>query len=191
MHGTPRLYIFSGLSGSGKSTLAQFLARELRCAYVRIDTIEQCLRDLCEVKVQAEGYRLAYRVVADNLRVGLDVVADSCNPMELTRREWEQVAREAGAAFVNIQTVCSDPVVHRRRVESRKSTVPGLILPAWEDVMRRHYEPWKGNCVTVDTACTLSECQSELISALWHLQEENEEDWLTLRGAAPVSERSA
>lgn len=77
---TPTLYIFSGLPATGKSTLAELLARRLGAAYVRIDTIEQALRDLCSVDVQGEGYRLAYRVAADNLRLGISVVADSCNP---------------------------------------------------------------------------------------------------------------
>jgi DNA polymerase III delta prime subunit len=60
----PALYIFSGLPGTGKSTLAQRLAGKLRCAYLRIDTIEQTIRDLCSFDVQEEGYRLAYRVAA-------------------------------------------------------------------------------------------------------------------------------
>lgn len=83
-------YIFSGLPGSGKTTLARFLARRVGAAHLRIDTIEQALRDLCSVDVQGEGYRLAYRVAADILSSGGSVAADSCNPIELTRREWEQ-----------------------------------------------------------------------------------------------------
>ena len=86
------LFIFSGLPGSGKSTLAVALARQAGAVYVRVDTIEQALRDLCGVEVGGEGYQLAHRIALDNLRVGLSVVADSCNPIELTRREWERVA---------------------------------------------------------------------------------------------------
>lgn len=41
------LYIFAGLPGSGKSTLAKKLAQKLGATYLRIDTIEQGLRDTC------------------------------------------------------------------------------------------------------------------------------------------------
>jgi predicted kinase len=148
---TPTLYIFSGLPGSGKSTLAQLLAVRVGAAYVRIDTIEQALRDVCSIDVQGEGYRLAYRVTADNLRLGISVVADSCNPIELTRREWEGVARDTGALYVNIEVVCSDPREHQKRVETRLSTVPGLTLPTWRDVTERQYDDWTVDRVVVDT----------------------------------------
>ena len=82
---SPTLYIFAGLPGSGKTTLSRQLARRFGAAYLRIDTIEQALRDLCGVAVTGEGYRLSYRVAADNLQLGVSVVADSCNPIELTR----------------------------------------------------------------------------------------------------------
>src|SRR6185436_8244094 len=122
----------------GKTTLSQRVAQRIHAVYLRIDTIEQALRELCSIDVQGEGYRLAYRVAADNLRVGRSVVADSCNPLELTRREWEQVAEEVGARFLNIEVVCSDLREHRQRVETRRSPVPGLVLPTWREVTERH-----------------------------------------------------
>jgi predicted kinase len=146
------LYIFSGLPGSGKTTLSQAVASRIGAAHLRIDTIEQALRELCSLEVQGEGYRLAYRVAGDILRSGVSVTADSCNPIELTRREWEQVARNAGVPYVNIEVVCSDPGEHRQRVETRRGTVPGLRLPTWQDVLNREYQGWSVSRLVLDTA---------------------------------------
>ena len=119
------------------------------------------------MEVQGEGYRLAYRVAGDILRSGVSVAADSCNPIELTRREWEQVAREAGVPFVNIEVICSDPVEHRHRVEHRASTVPGLRLPTWQDVLDREYDEWTVSRVVLDTAGRRTEeCLDALLAEL-------------------------
>ena len=163
----PILYIFSGLPGSGKTTLSQRVAQRVHAVYLRIDTIEQALRELCSVAVQGEGYRLSYRIAADNLRLGLNVVADSCNPIELTRREWEQVALEALAAYVNIEVICSDAREHRRRVETRLSTVSGLRLPTWHEVEKREYHNWTVDRIVIDTANRPEvECVDDLLSQL-------------------------
>ena len=49
------LYLFASLPGSGKSTLAQRLAQHVGAAYVRIDTIEQALRDVRALQAQGAG----------------------------------------------------------------------------------------------------------------------------------------
>ncbi|MEM9220284.1 MAG: AAA family ATPase [Cyanobacteria bacterium P01_F01_bin.150] len=161
------LFIFSGLPGTGKTTLAKHLAQAIGAVYLRIDTVEQALRDLCQFNVEGEGYRLSYQIAADNLRLGNSVVADSCNPIELTRNEWQQVASDNNAAFVNIELICSDRQEHRHRIESRQTDISGLKLPTWHDVEIREYHPWSTDRITIDTAgCSESDCCEALMLAL-------------------------
>jgi predicted kinase len=163
----PILYIFSGLPGTGKTTLSQNIAKRVNAVYLRVDTIEQALRDFCSIEVQGEGYGLSYKMASDNLRLGMSVVSDSCNPIELTRREWEQVALEARANYINIEVICSDAQEHRRRVESRISTVPGLRMPNWSEVENREYHQWTVDRIVIDTANrTEMECVDDLLSKL-------------------------
>jgi predicted kinase len=148
----PILFIFSGLPASGKSTLSKLIAKKYGSAYVRIDTIEQGLRDLGNFNVQGEGYVLSYRVAADNLKIGDNVVADSCNPILLTRKEWEEVATINGSIFINIEVICSDENEHKKRIETRTNEIEGLKLPTWEEIRNREFHPWVGDRITIDTA---------------------------------------
>ena len=63
------LFIFSGLPAVGKSTLAAFVAGEFKTTYLPIDSIEQGLKALCSMNIEGEGYRLAYRIAEDNLKL--------------------------------------------------------------------------------------------------------------------------
>jgi len=97
---TPTLYIFSGLPGTGKSTMAVRLSQHTGATYLRIDTIEQGIRDLFDVTLQCEGYRLTHHTAGENLAIGNSVVADSCNPLNITREDWQFVAIRNSAAFI-------------------------------------------------------------------------------------------
>lgn len=132
--------------------MAKMLASYTNATYLSIDTIEQALRDLCSLNVQGEGYRLSYRVAKDNLQIGNSVIADSCNPIQLTRDEWQEVACSADAAFMNIEIICSNHKIHKQRVESRSSNIPNFALPSWQEVVDREYHEWKEDRVIIDTA---------------------------------------
>jgi predicted kinase len=148
-----KLIIFSGLPGVGKTEIARELALQLGAVYLRIDSIEQgLLRAGLVSQIDDSGYRVAYAMAEEKLRVGQPVVADCVNPLNITRDSWIDVAREAGVAAIEIEVQCSDPGEHQRRVETRRSDIPGLLLPTWEDVISREYHPWNRDCVRVETA---------------------------------------
>jgi predicted kinase len=153
------LIVFSGLPGTGKSTVAALLARRLRATYLRVDSIEQALRACATLPagVVTEGYAVAYLVAADNLRAGGTVVADSVNPLPVTRDAWREVAQRAGTPALEVEIVCSDRNEHRRRVETRSSDVAGLRLPNWNDVLSRDYRPWGRPHAVLDTAARTPE----------------------------------
>ncbi len=67
---------------------------------------------------------------------------------------------------MRIEVVCSDPIEHRRRVETRSVNVPGLKLPTWNDVENREYDAWTGDRIVIDTAKPLTECLNELLGEL-------------------------
>ena len=145
------LVVLGGLPASGKSTIAAHLARELPAVHLRIDTIEQAMQRSSIQVSGPEGYRVACALAEDNLRLGHTVIADSVNPIEQTRNYWRDVARRASVRIAEIEVICSDPIEHRDRVESRVADIPGHKLPSWQQVLERRFEPWEG-VIVIDTS---------------------------------------
>jgi len=148
------LIVFSGLPGTGKTTIARELARRMGAVYLRIDVIEQALRESGALAgdVGAAGYGVANALALSNVRVGQRVIADCVNPVRESREAWRAVALAAGVELIDILVVCSDQQEHRRRVESREGDIPGLLPPTWPSVLAHEYEAWDSPPFTLDTA---------------------------------------
>jgi predicted kinase len=142
---------FSGLPGVGKTTIARELARAVGALHLRIDSIEQTLRNE-GIQVEGQGYSVAYAIAEDNLRLGHVVIADCVDPWPLTRAAWTSVAQRAGVRIIDVEVICSDAVEHRRRVETRKADIDGHELPTWADVLALDYRPWTTEHLVLDTA---------------------------------------
>ncbi|UUN86449.1 AAA family ATPase [Pseudomonas extremorientalis] len=153
------LTVFSGLPGTGKTTIARELARQTAAVYLRIDVIEQAIREagVLAGDVGASGYGVANALALSSLQLGHTVVADCVNPVRESRQAWKAVAVAAKAALLNVRVICSDQQEHQRRVETRTGDIPGLVPPSWASVLAHEYEVWDEVPLTLDTACMTPE----------------------------------
>lgn len=166
----PILVVLGGLPGVGKSTVARALLARWPAVYMRIDTIEQTLRDsgvLFAGEVGAAGYRVAYALARTQLALGMPVLADCVNPLPVTRDAWRAVAREAQVPVLEVELICSDVAEHQRRVETRATDVPGLVAPTWQAVLQHNYSGWEQEWLVVDTAnSSAAEAAQHILSML-------------------------
>lgn len=144
----------TGLPGSGKTCLATVLARDLGCALVSVDTIEQGLHEAGVHPTQPVGlaaYAVANRVVGVQLALGHTVVADAVNHHPEARQAWIDLAREHQHDLLVVEVRCGDAALHRRRLESREHELREV---SWERVLRldASWTPWPVPALVVDTA---------------------------------------
>ncbi|MBR0715024.1 AAA family ATPase [Bradyrhizobium liaoningense] len=147
----PILVVFGGRPGTGKTTLARKLTMRLGATYLRIDAIEQAMQ-AAGLTVGETGYAIANALAAENLKPGRIVIVDCVNPVLASRTGWRKTAAQNAARLVEIELVCSDPALHRRRAEDRLPDIGGHKLPAWDEIMSRDYEPWDREHLVLDTA---------------------------------------
>src|SRR5271170_719746 len=98
------LIVLGGLPGTGKSSIARELARETGAVWLRIDSIEQAIREsgVGSGSIDDAGYRAAYAIAEDNLRLGRDVIGDSVNGWQVTRNAWRDAGARAGAQIIEV-----------------------------------------------------------------------------------------
>jgi predicted kinase len=163
------LIVLAGLPGSGKSTIAREVARRTGAIWLRVDSMDQAIwaSGTAPADLHDWTYRAAQAVAEDNLRLGRDVIGDCVNDWKAARDGWQDVGRRVGVDVLWLEIICTDPVEHQRRVETRASDVPGLALPDWQAVLAREYHTWDRDHLTIDTAGqTISESVEAVLAAL-------------------------
>jgi predicted kinase len=145
------LIILGGLPATGKTTIARLLAARIGAVHLRIDTIEEAIFAARPSQTERgpEGYLVAYGIADDNLKLGLTVIADCVNALNITREAWRSVAVRAARPAVEIEVTCSDAEAHRHRLEAREH---GPHKLRWQAIVDRRYDHWEDATMVVDTA---------------------------------------
>jgi predicted kinase len=99
------------------------------------------------------AYALLTMLASRQLMLGQSVILDGMAGSPSVRERWRGLARQYHAAFIVIECVCSDAVLHRSRVEARSEDIPGWPDPGWDHVeeMRSRYDAWSGERLVVDS----------------------------------------
>ncbi|MEM1076976.1 MAG: AAA family ATPase [Pseudomonadota bacterium] len=158
----------SGVPGVGKSTIARAFAGETGALWLRVDHVEQAMR---ESHIQTDdladgGYAALQAVAAAALEHGFDVLAHSLNPIQLTQVAWRAATAEKNGRHLDVELSFSDKAAHRQRVEIRASDVPGRALSDWPAVLDRRYEPFTSADLQLDTgALTVAKAAARIRAA--------------------------
>ncbi|WP_162942213.1 AAA family ATPase [Desertimonas flava] len=150
------LIVMSGLPGTGKSAIADELGRRRTWPVLSVDPVEAAIWR-CGITASFETGVAAYEVAATlaehQLRIGLSVIADAVNALEVARDMWRRVCERTDAAMRVIEVVCSDVDEHRRRLEGRIRGIDGFPEPTWGQVSarREEWQPWTVDHLTLDS----------------------------------------
>lgn len=142
-NGKPLFITLAGLPGTGKTTMAKLLARKLSLVYLRLDCIEvPFYRYNATSGSKGEGYDAIVNLARENLNLGLGVIADTVNPLHLTRKLFRDLAKESNANLLQLELKTKNLLLHKKRIEQRKADIVGHNLPTWNQVRKAEYEEW-------------------------------------------------
>lgn len=139
----PLFITLAGLPGTGKTTLARSLAKKLSLVYLRLDCIEvPFYRYNATSGSKGEGYDAIVNLARENLNLGLGVIVDTVNPLHLTRKLFRDLAKESNANLLQFELKTNNLLLHKKRIEQRKTDIVGHNLPTWNKVLNVEYEKW-------------------------------------------------
>ena len=143
------LVAMAGLPGTGKSTIGQVVASRLGIPVVSVDPIESAILQAGIDSDQPTG--LAAYLVAETLAerilvTGTGAMIDAVNAVDPAREQWVNLAARLNEPMKFIEVICSDPELHRSRIESWRKSMPHIQL-TWNAVEQSFddYAEWSGD----------------------------------------------
>lgn len=161
------LLLVSGLPGTGKSAVAVRLAQDMRSVHLSVDEVEDAMlgaglpRDWTTGVAAYEAVRAA---AEQNLALGHSVVVDAVNDSAAARSTWHSAAERSHVVLRFVHLIPPPTQEHQRRLTTRRRSLVHVPEPTWEQVQARAaiYEPWVGECFSVDSAQPLEAVVREI-----------------------------
>ncbi len=167
----PRLIVFAGVPGVGKSAVADGVARTLGLPILSVDPIEEGMA-AAGIPASFERGLAAYLVAARSARhileLGQGVIVEAANAEPEGRAVWHDLSARTGVPVEWAHITCSDPALHRARLEGRTPGYPGVDEPTWAAVDARAsgFDGWAGDHIVVDTVEPLPDVIAQVVAAL-------------------------
>jgi predicted kinase len=170
------LIAMAGLPGSGKSTIADIIGVRSGIAVVSVDPIESAILSAGIDSDQPTGlaaYLVAEKLASSVLAAGHSIIIDAVNAVDAAREQWVKLAARRGVPLRFIEVVCSDPEVHRSRLEQRSRDLPHVSEPTWHAVEQSldEYSEWSGESgaaprITLDSVTPVEETVARAVEFL-------------------------
>ncbi len=147
------LVAMAGLPGTGKSTIGQVVASRLGIAVVSVDPIETAILQAGIGADQPTGlaaYLVAETLAERVLMTGSGIMVDAVNAVAPAREQWVNLAQRMNEPLRFIEVICSDPDLHRSRIEAWRLGMPHIQL-TWNAVEQSldDYAEWSGSGAAV------------------------------------------
>lgn len=166
MSARSRLIVLGGLPGTGKTTIAEFIADRFSIPLFSRDQIEAAVvvSDLGFPtkhddipNLSGVDFSVLSMLAEQQLKRGQSAILDSTARSQQIRDEWLELSTRFGATHLAIHCICSDPKVHRGRIEGRERGIPGWYELSWanvEDAAKR-FDDWTTDCLICDSCDSL------------------------------------
>jgi predicted kinase len=148
------LIAMAGLPGTGKSTISEVIGNRLGFAVLSVDPIESAILSAGIDSDQPTGlaaYLVAEAIADAALANGQSIIVDAVNAVAPAREQWVALAARHGESLKFVEVVCSDPGLHRERLEGRDRNLAHLSEPSWHAVEQSldDYATWTGESAAV------------------------------------------
>lgn len=165
------MIVFAGLPGVGKSAIVDRLGAVTGIPVLSVDPIEEGIHRAGFDPSFERGlaaYLVAARVAEHLLGLGQRVIIEAANAEPEGRAMWVDLAERTGTSLVWIHVTCSDPAVHRARLEGRCPGYPGVDEPTWEAVSARAtgYRTWTAERLVLDSLDPVEVNVGRVVAAL-------------------------